>query len=273
MKDKVLPPYIIWLGVWLAMLIAILVIGSWQDNLKRQEALAKSSQRELVGICSIFPYAIAYLEEQQRPDLLKEILSADLGPYAVVLTDKVGNLKYAPDSWPPGNRGAALLKGKKYYYLFKDPATQPCLRGPDTGAQASQVSGVEAAALGRLYLVEKEPQELGWLLPPLDAVSAFSLLSYFMVLVGFAGICAITARYQDNPRNFGKAGMHLNWRPGNCVFKTWKPTSRLRTCGWSSWTGARNRPRPGWGAPMTPLPHCSRPSNINPGKAKKCRKA
>jgi len=196
MKDKVLPPYIIWLGVWLAMLIAILVIGSWQDNLKRQEALAKSSQRELVGICSIFPYAIAYLEEQQRPDLLKEILSADLGPYAVVLTDKVGNLKYAPDSWPPGNRGAALLKGKKYYYLFKDPATQPCLRGPDTGAQASQVSGVEAAALGRLYLVEKEPQELGWLLPPLDAVSAFSLLSYFMVLVGFAGICAITARYQ-----------------------------------------------------------------------------
>jgi hypothetical protein len=196
MKDKGLPPYIIWLGVWLAMLIAILVIGSWQDNLKRQEALAKSSQRELVGICSIFPYAIAYLEEQQRPDLLKEILSADLGPYAVVLTDKVGNLKYAPDSWPPGNRGAALLKDKKYYYLFKDPATQPCLRGPDTGAQASQVSGVESAALGRLYLVEKEPQELGRLLPTYDTVSAFSLLSYFMVLIGFAGICAITARYQ-----------------------------------------------------------------------------
>src|SRR5208337_5502434 len=57
MKDKVLPPYIIWLGVWLAMLIAILVIGSWQDNLGRQEALAKSGQRELAGICSIFPYA------------------------------------------------------------------------------------------------------------------------------------------------------------------------------------------------------------------------
>ncbi|MFZ0051512.1 MAG: hypothetical protein WAK96_07025 [Desulfobaccales bacterium] len=196
MKEKVLPPYIIWLGVWLAMLIAILVIGSWQDNLKRQEALAKSGQRELMGICSIFPYAIAYLEERQRPDLLKEILSADLGPYAVVLTDKVGNLKYAPDSWPPGNQGAALLKGKKYYYLFKDPATQPCLRGPDTGAQASQVSGVESAALGRLYLVEKEPQELGRLLPTYDTFSAFSLLSYFMVLIGFAGICAITARYQ-----------------------------------------------------------------------------
>ena len=196
MKDKVLPPYIIWLGVWLAMLIAILVIGSWQDNLKRQEALAKSGQRELASICSIFPYAIAYLEERQRPDLLKEILSADLGPYAVVLTDKVGNLKYAPDSWPPGDQGAALLKDKKYYYLFKDPATQPCLRGPDTEAQASQVSGVESAALGRLYLVEKEPQELGWLLPAYDTVSAFSLLSYFMVLVGFAGICAITARYQ-----------------------------------------------------------------------------
>ena len=136
------------------------------------------------------------MEEQQRPDLLKEILSADLGPYAVVLTDKAGNLKYAPDSWPPGNRGAALLKGKKYYYLFKDPATQPCLRGPDTGAQASQVSGVESAALGRLYLVEKEPQGLGRLLPTYDTVSTFSLLSYFMVLVGFAAICAITARYQ-----------------------------------------------------------------------------
>lgn len=196
MKEKVLPPYIIWLGVWLAMLIAILVIGSWQDNLKRQEALAKSGQRELAAICSIFPYAIAYLQEQQRPDLFKEILSADLGPYDVVLTDKVGNLKYAPDSWPPGNQGAALLKGKNYYYLFKDPATQPCLRGPDTGAQASQDSGVEAAAVGRLYLVEKEPQELGRLLSTYDTVSTFSLLSYLMVLVGFAGICAITARYQ-----------------------------------------------------------------------------
>ncbi|MGD0828110.1 MAG: hypothetical protein ABSA09_08505 [Desulfobaccales bacterium] len=197
MKDKVLPPYIIWLGVWLAMFSAILVFGSWQDNLNRQEALAKSGQRELVGICSIFPYAIAYLEEQQRPDLLKEILSADLGPYAVVLTDKAGNLKYAPDSWPPGNQGVALLKGKKYYYLFKDPATRPCLSGLHNGAQTPQVPGVESAALGRLYLVEKESQGLGRLLPPpYDTVSTFSLLSYFMVLVGFAGICAIAARYQ-----------------------------------------------------------------------------
>src|SRR5208337_1521411 len=196
MKDRVLSPYIIWLGVWLAMFIAILVFGSWQNNLTRQEALTKSGQQELAGVCSILPYAIAYLEEQQRPDLLKEILSANLGPYAVVLTDKVGNLKYAPDSWPPGNRGAALLKGEKYYYLFKDPATQPCLSGPDTGAPASQVPGVESAALGRLYLVEKAPKGLGRLLRTYDTVSTFSLLSYFMALVGFAGICAITARYQ-----------------------------------------------------------------------------
>ncbi len=108
----------------------------------------------------------------------------------------LGNLKYAPDSWPPGNRGAALLKGEKYYYLFKDPATQPCLSGPYTGAQAAPVPGVESAALGRLYLVEKAPQGLGRLLPTYDTVSTFSLLSYFMALVGFAGICAITARYQ-----------------------------------------------------------------------------
>ena len=92
MKDKFLPPYIIWLGVWLAMFIAILVIGSWQNNLNRQETLTESGRQELLGICRIFPYALAYLQEQQRPDLLKEVLSADLGPYAVVLTDKAGNI-------------------------------------------------------------------------------------------------------------------------------------------------------------------------------------
>ncbi len=196
MKDKFLPPYIIWLGVWLAMFIAILVLGSWQDHLNRQETLAESGQRELVGISSILPYALAYLEEQQRPDLLKEILSADLGPYAVVLADKAGNLEYAPDFWPPGDRGAALLKGKKYYYLCKDPAGQPCLKGPYAGAPAAPVSGVESTAWGRLYLVEKPPQGLGRLLPHYDTVSILSLLSYFMILVGFGGVCAITARYQ-----------------------------------------------------------------------------
>ncbi|MGB8872545.1 MAG: hypothetical protein WCB64_06240 [Desulfobaccales bacterium] len=196
MKDKFLPPYIVWLGVWLAMFIAILVIGSWQNNLNRQEALTESGQQELQGICRIFPYALAYLQEQQRPDLLKEILSADLGPYAVVLTDKAGNIEYAPRSWPSGNRGAALLKGKKFYFLSQDPAAQPSLTGPYTDAQALLVPQEESAALGRLYLVNKEPQGLGRLLPPHNVVSTLSLLSYFMVLVGFAAICAITARYQ-----------------------------------------------------------------------------
>ena len=44
--------------------------------------------------------------------------------------------------------------------------------------------------------MNKEPQGLGRLLPPHNMVSTLSLLSYFMVLVGFAAICAITARYQ-----------------------------------------------------------------------------
>ena len=58
--------------------------------------------------------------------------------------------------------------------------------------------------MGRLYLVAKKtPTLLGTLdlaywkvFAPSEPVLSFTLLSYIMVLVGFAGICAITARFQ-----------------------------------------------------------------------------
>ena len=41
-------------------------------------------------------------------------------------------------------------------------------------------------------------QAYGKILTPSESVFAFTLLSYIMVLVGFAGICAISARFQSH---------------------------------------------------------------------------
>ena len=60
--------------------------------------------------------------------------------------------------------------------------------------------------MGRLYLIARQPYSLqetldqayGKILTPSESVLAFTLLSYIMVLVGFAAICAITARFQSH---------------------------------------------------------------------------
>lgn len=182
------------------MFIAILVVGSWQNNLYQIDARAKAGQQQLVCIRSVLPYAIAYLEDNKRRDLLADSINADLGPYALVLTDRAGNIQAAPSSWPPGKEGRALLKGHEFFYLFKNPTSQFSLSGPYTDEPASELPAVAAKAAGRIYWVEKEPQglegTLAQFLSPSGTVFTFTLLSYFMVLVGFAGICAITARYQ-----------------------------------------------------------------------------
>ena len=196
----------IWLGVWLAIFFAMFSIASWQNDLYWRGDLAKFKQLELVTVQRILPYAIAYLEEQRQTDLLKKILNLDLGPYALVLTDKTGNIEYPSPASPSGKLDSGILKDQKYFYFYKNPDSRRTLAGPYAEGNKSQASKDEATALGRLYLIPKEPytfketldQAYRKILNPSESVFAFTLLSYIMVLVGFAGICAITARFQSH---------------------------------------------------------------------------
>jgi len=203
MKSKFYRPGVIWLGVWLAIFFAILLIASWQNNLYWRANLARFGDQELVAVEKILPYAIAYLAERQ-PESLQDLINVDLGPYALVITDKTGKIRYASPSLVSGKSDANLLKGKKFFYFFRNPDAAKSSSGPFIdGSQAYQD---EAEALGRLYLVAKEPYSLketlhqasGKILSPSESVLAFTLLSYIMVLVGFAGICAISARFQSH---------------------------------------------------------------------------
>jgi len=206
MKFKFFRPSVIWLGIWLAIFSAMLIIASWQNDLYWRSDLAKSGQLELVTVERIMPYAIAYLAERQQAEALQKIAAADLGPYALVITDKAGNIKYAPPPWASGKPDPGLLKGGKFYYLLNNPDSRRPLSGPYTDGDGPQTAQDQGAALGKLYLLDKEAysfretlgQAYGKILTPSESVFAFTLLSYIMVLVGFAAICAITARFQSH---------------------------------------------------------------------------
>lgn len=205
MKSKFYRPNIIWFGVWMAICCAMLIIGSWQKDLYRQADENKFKQVELVTVSKVLPYALAYLEEQKRADLLVNLINVDLGPYAVVITDKARKIKFLPTGLSADN-GANFLKGKEFFYLIKSPAPSKSLEGPYLDGSDSTAPPAEAEVLGRLYLVAKNnysftetPDQTYWkILTPSEVVFAYTLLSYAMVLVGFAGICAITARFQSH---------------------------------------------------------------------------
>ncbi|MFI5330313.1 MAG: hypothetical protein ACHQ2F_04660 [Desulfobaccales bacterium] len=206
MKSKFFRPHVIWLGVWLAIFFAMLLIAAWQNDLYWRGDLAKFSQLELVTVERILPYALAYLKEHQQPEALQKIIEDNLGPYALVITDKAGNIQYAPSSVPAGKLDSSLLKGNKFFYLLKNPDSRRSLSGPYTDGGTPAVTQDQAESLGRLYLIDRESYSLketlgqayGKILTPSESVFAFTLLSYIMVLVGFAGICAISARFQSH---------------------------------------------------------------------------
>lgn len=206
MDNKFYHPWIVWLGIWLAIFFAIIIIGSWQVSLYWQDNLAKSGKQEFIAVRSILPYAVEYLESQQRPDLLQQIIDTNLGPYALVITDKAGKIKYAPQSLH-ADKIDGILKVKEFYYVIKDPAARISLAGPfkdQNGGEASGGVEGEGKVLGKLYLVGKEPltildtldQARRKIFTPAESVLSFTLISYIMFLVGFAAICAITARFQ-----------------------------------------------------------------------------
>ena len=140
MENKFYRPNIIWLTIWLGIFFIVLIIGAWQTNLYWQDDLAKSLRQEFMAIRTILPYAVAYLEGQERPELLQKIVDADLGPYALVITDRAGKIKYAPQSMP-AEKIAASLKGKEFYYLSKDPVAQSSLTVPFTEPDGRSPAG------------------------------------------------------------------------------------------------------------------------------------
>jgi len=209
MKDKFYRPAIIWFMIWLAIFFSVCLIWSWQTKLYWQDDFAKYGSLEMRTIRTILPYAMVSLKQNQ-PELLQNIVDADLGPYALVLTDRAGKINFAPRSWPAAKIDPNILKGKEFFYLFRDRTSRVSLAGPYSVGNDPVADGIPnkenngAESLGLLYLVPKET--VAWwgtpkwaylkIFMPSKTVLAFTLLSYALVLVGFASICAITARFQ-----------------------------------------------------------------------------
>ncbi len=209
MKYKFFRPNMIWLGIWLAIFVVMLLIGSWQNDLYWRDSQTKLKNLEFITIQTVLPYAIAYGEKQEQPEILQHIIDADLGPYGLVITDKAGKIKYASRSLSSLKLDDKFLKDRRFLYLNKNPTSPMSMGGPGTNRDDSHAVANpdgEAEVWGRLYLVLKKPlnfpetlnRATGNILTPIDSALAFTLLSYIMVLVGFAAICAITARFQNH---------------------------------------------------------------------------
>jgi hypothetical protein len=186
--------------IWLAIFFSVCLIWSWQTKLYWQDDFTKYGSLEIHTIRTILPYAMGSLKQNQ-PELLQNIVDADLGPYALVLTDSAGIIKFAPRSWPAAKIDPNILEGKEFFYLLRDRTSRVSLSGPYNVGNDPLADGSpnrEAESLGLLYLVPKETASWAYwkIFTPTKTVLAFTLLSYALVLVGFASICAISARFQ-----------------------------------------------------------------------------
>jgi hypothetical protein len=213
MDKKFFRPNVIWSGIWFLIFLIIFSIATWQNRIYWEINRSRSQALELNMVHTLLPYVIAFLEEHQRPDLIKQIFNYDSGYSTLVYTDMAGRIKYVtPRAASPRKLDASILEKYKFSYVFKKPrAPQEVTRsGKDTrAADDSREPKTAPPAYGKLYLLDREPPALletiwnkqdwqGIWHREAQSGYLFSIISYLFLLIGFAAICAITARYQNH---------------------------------------------------------------------------
>jgi hypothetical protein len=195
MDSRFLRPNVIWGGIWVAISLLILCIAFWQNKLYWKDTFERMQKQEIKIFSAVMPYAIAFLEEHGEEGLLTETLSQGQKMFTPVYVDSHGVIKYPPGSPPvPPND----LKNYEFSYVYKTPGARE-----DQASLSAGKPGQMTAAHGRLYLIPKKLSSLReevsfdrlWMA---QSFLGFTLVSYFLLMVGFAAICSITARFQSH---------------------------------------------------------------------------
>jgi ABC-type multidrug transport system fused ATPase/permease subunit len=197
MNPRFLRPNVLWTGIWVAIFMLIVSLGYWQTKLYWKNSFEKVQQIEFKVFHNILPYALAYLQEHGQSGLIQEFLDSNQELFTVVYTDPQGAIKYPVRTPISQVLSSGSLSDYKFSYVPPNPLRT------ESGADA----GKETAAYGKLYLIAKSPPSLresiwskGYIRKVLPAESflGFTLIGYFLVLVGFAAICSITAKFQNH---------------------------------------------------------------------------
>ena len=122
MNPRFLRPNIIWAGVWLAVFMAIFIIGYWQSNLYWENTFERVQQREFKILRDVSPYALAFLEEHGQTDLIRQILNPDKELFTLVYTDLSGAIKFSSPSASTPQPGLTNIKNHKFMYVYKSPS-------------------------------------------------------------------------------------------------------------------------------------------------------
>jgi hypothetical protein len=210
MDTRFLRPNVIWGGVWVAILMLICSIGYWQTKLYWKSSFERVQKREFNMLHGVMPYALAFLEEHGQTGLLRQTLNPDEELFSLVYTDARGAIKYPEGSSGSAKVNLAYLKNYKFSYVYKIPQTSQESTPPPTveanpGVAADPKS--EDSAYGKLYILTKPLPSLReslwdkdyfnkiW---PGESFLGFTLIGYFLLMVGFAAICSITAKFQSH---------------------------------------------------------------------------
>jgi len=210
MSTRFLRPNVVWSGIWIAMSILMVSIAYWQSNLYWKNSIERVQKHEFKMLHAVLPYAIAFLEEHGQTDLLKEALNSDQELFTLIYTDLTGAIKYPPRFSGPPAAKITSLNNYRFSYVYKSPLPWKDLSPPPAGkdgARGVTESQKEFEAYGKIYLLFKEPPTLGETLWNRDyfpkgwlgeSFLGFTILGYFLVIMGFAAICSISARFQSH---------------------------------------------------------------------------
>ena len=208
MNTRFLRPSVVWGGVWIAFLLLIFSIAYWQSKLYWKDSIERVQKQEFKMLHAILPYAVAFLEEHGQIGQIQGALQPDQDLFTLVYTDLAGAIKYpVPSSGSPAVN-VTSLQNYKFSYVYKSPLPWQGLNpssaaGGDSGAAPNP----QKEAYGKLYLIAKAPPSLretiwdknyfqkAW---PGESFLGFTIIGYFLVVVGFAAICSITAKFQSH---------------------------------------------------------------------------
>jgi hypothetical protein len=103
---------------------------------------------------SALPYALAFLEEKERPDLIQEVLNSNFGLFGIVYTDLDGKVLFTTSSDRHRFSESAVANATGYSYVYEQPHEQQIKAGsPYDSLSISRANRHEGKAYGRIYLL------------------------------------------------------------------------------------------------------------------------
>jgi len=150
---------IVW-SIFSSIIFLIICITYHQYKNYWQSTITRVQTVDFNILHATLPYAIAFLEENQKSDLIEHVLNSNYGFFSMVYTDMEGNIKF---STKPKLTHVKLnqsnLDQYQFSYVFKKPFAQQCSAKTPYADQAfvcTQKLEKEVDAYGKIYLLRRE---------------------------------------------------------------------------------------------------------------------